>query len=435
MPLPRNRLRTQEANQFLWTRIAEASAYEFHLQGSRLKIIESSTANSYATKFTEEDDAQWGVWAKDREGFTIPPLYQYPVFIREQPFAAPKLNSPRLRKPAEVGDGASLWHWMIEAVLPSAHADDRDDRYEAIFSWQTVEGANRYLIEVSESRDFRKLVLSSVVSKPEYIWPDYRDKRRYYWRVAAGSSDGRMGVFSEPELVAPATVEIRKVVVAPKAAPEPKPVPPVVESAPPPPIKVHRTRGWRAYMKPSFGLIQAKAKESVQADLSGPKLLSLAGEKDFSISETLWWNIQAQYARSTFKPESKEDYPFQDDVLVQTAAVSATRMRSDSAWGLGLSVSMLPEISRAGLEKIESADRVAFGVHTRGFWTSGKLEYHIDLGLKAGAGLYGVSANPLVLRLFGNGALLGAGVDAFYLFRGTYSTMSVDGFLLFGWEF
>ncbi len=431
-PLPRNRLRTAEENQFRWTRIPEASGYEFHLDGTGLNMISPLETNSISLSFESESDAEWSVWAKDKQGYMIPPAYRYPVFLRHQPFAAPKLNMPRLRKPAgRANDGASLWQWMQNAILPRAYADEVE-RFEAIFSWEKVEGADLYLIEISETPDFRHTVVSRKLAKPEFLWTDYK-KRPYYWRVAAGSLAGRMGVFSEPELVT-TSVEIRRVVPVP-----PAPVVTEVPSAPkvmePPPVavKLHEGRGLRVLAKPSVGLLQARAKRGVRAELSGIKLMSFAMEKDFLVSPEGWWNVDAQYSRSTFKPESKSDYPFQRDVVLQSASLAATHMRSSSVWGFGFSLSWLPEISRAGFEEIEAREKTAFGVHARSVWNLDKVEYQVDIHAKAGEGLYGLSTNQRLLRPFFNKrVLLGVGTDAFYIFRGNYSTLSAEGFLLLG---
>ncbi|MGE0527571.1 MAG: hypothetical protein AB7P49_10945, partial [Bdellovibrionales bacterium] len=149
---------------------------------------------------------------------------KYDLFIREKLLGAPKLKVPVLRQPANTDDrGACLWRYMgemimadtskmghlVEMILPSAHADvsktepeakedaEQDAQLETVFSWEEVPGADHYIIEISETGDFRHPVVVQTTPRLEFRW--YGGKARsYYWRVAAGRAGGRMGVFSEP---------------------------------------------------------------------------------------------------------------------------------------------------------------------------------------------------------------------------------------------
>jgi hypothetical protein len=454
MPLPRNRLRTAEQNTFLWTRIPEVASYELRIDGTQTHVHERSPANSLSLRFSDEDDALWGVWGVDKQGYLIPPLYKYPVYMRLEPLAAPKLFSPKLRQPASRRhDGASLWKWMIEAVIPTAHAEDE---WEAYFAWEKVPGADRYVIEISESADFRNLVLSRETKKPEFVWSDYR-KRVYYWRVAAGHSSGRMGVFSEPALVAE-TVEIRRPVKDAQAAPqaaEPAPAP-APASRPPedyqangaspekqnaadpivPATRVLEPRGARLYWMPGFVAVDARAKESVSAKLSGLNLISVGLEKDFVIGDSGWWAVSALYSRTLFKPHPESEYPFQRDVAMQEARLAATRMKSESHLGYGFSAEFLPNISRAAAEEIKNQSQAAAGVHLLGRWGFDGLEYQTDIGLLGGSGLYGIGTHHRLLYPFmRDHAFFGAGVRADYLLRGRHKTLGSDANLYLGFGF
>jgi hypothetical protein len=462
MPLPRNRLRTAEQNTFLWTRIPEVSSYELRVDGGQTHIHEKSAANSLNLKFSDEDDALWGVWGIDKQGYLIPPLYKYPVYMRHEPLAAPKLFSPKLRQPASNhNDGASLWKWMIEALIPTAHADDE---WEAYFAWEKVPGADRYVIEISESADFRNLVLSRETKKPEFVWSDYR-KRVYYWRVAAGHSSGRMGVFSEPALVEE-TVEIRRPVKVAAVAPEElgptkssvvakdgdsssvsKPpedyqtngASPEKQNAAEPIVSATRVlepRGTRVFWSPGFVSVDAKAKESVSAKLSGLSLISVGVEKDFVVGDSSWWTLSAFYSRTLFKPHPESEYPFQKDVAMQEGRLAATRMHAESHLGYGFSAEYLPNISRADFEEIKNESQAAAGAHILGLWSFDRLEYQMDFGLFGGSGLYGVGTHHRLLYPFmRDHAFFGGGVRADYILRGSYKTLDADAKLFLGFGF
>lgn len=451
MPLPRNRLRTGEQNTFLWTRMPEAVSYELRIDGLPVPVDEKLDTNSISLKFGEEADAEWGVWARDKQGFLIPPLYKYPIYMRHEPFAAPKLFSPKLRTPAsKKRDGAYLWQWMLDALIPSAHADDR---WEAVFAWEKVPGADRYMIEISETADFRKLVLSRETSKPEFIWSEYR-KRVYYWRVAAGSLS-RMGVFSEPALVEE-TVEIRRAEpsVATKAAElkspeEPKPEqkseydkngasPEKQIAAEPivPATRVLEPRGTRLYWLPGYVSVDSRAKESVHARLGGIRYLAFAIERDFSAGDSKWWTLEGRYSRVLFKPHPASEYPYQKNVLVQEAAVAATRMKAESNMGYGFSLRVLPNISRANYEEIKNENQIAAGAHVRGLWNFSGLEYRMDVGALLGSSLYGVSTEHRLLYPFmRDHAYVGADGRADYFLRGSYKTLGAEGSLILGFGF
>jgi len=108
---------------------------------------------------------RWNVQGRDANGYVIPPLYSYPLYIREAPLAAPRLKVPVLRRPARVQDRGAA-HWF--SLLPQAQADEI--LYQAVFSWEPVEGADRYVIEISASPDFRHPLVNTTVNKNEFSW-------------------------------------------------------------------------------------------------------------------------------------------------------------------------------------------------------------------------------------------------------------------------
>lgn len=494
MPLPRNRVRTDEMTFFMWTRVPEASRYVFKLKGDAHSLDEKLNANGFQNIFREEDDAEWGVWAVDREGFEIPPLYKYPIFIRHTPFEAPLLNSPKLRKPAKADEAKGAWllREVMGLILPMAHADDgnknknenQDEtfevgKFEAVFSWQPVKGADLYVIEISESPDFRSPVVSKRVSRTEFVWKDFAGKN-YFWRVAAGSRSGRMGVFSEPSpLSQEGGVEIRAKVEEPVGAPvsdveaKNEPSNKIAAAEPPFPAKPLASTGSkvkneqspeeqakgadvtgasepttntpverkieprrrRIFWRGGFGTLNAKESRTVTADLSGMKLASVAFEQDMLVQETSWWTLTVKYSRAKFTPESKAEYPFQDDITTQQGEVLWTSAYTDSPWGWGLSVAMLPKIQRESFEEVSASNAIFGGAHIRGRWNFSIGEYQLDLGVLGGEGFGYHTSHRLLFKPISDRILLGVSAENSYILRGSYNTMIIDGFLNLGFQF
>lgn len=464
LPLPRNRVRTEEMTFFMWTRVPEASRYEFRLKGARLDLREGSVGNGYQKVFAEEDDAEWGVWAVDREGFEIPPLYQYPIFIRHAPFEAPLLNAPKLRKPAKDDDrGASLMRQIFSWIAPVAYAEEIAPKMEAVFSWQPVRGADLYVLEISASPDFRAPLVSKKLSRTEFVWRGY-DGGEYFWRVAAGSKSGRMGVFSEPAAVAiESGVEIRT--VAPKEsgevvkeqvkatdaakpsedsmsreAPKVMDPPEVAKALTPaddlPFTRVIEPRRTRIFWRGGFGSLVAKEAQQVHADLNGLKYASAAAERDVLVREDRWWTVSAKYSRSKFTPKSTEDYPFQDDLVIEQGELLFSETKSYRPWGWGISLLALPAFEREAFEEITAKTSFFGGAHIRSRWNFRLGEYQLDFGLIGGQPGYGYhTSHRFLFRTFADRMLMGVGTENAYILRGSYNLMTVDGFVNLGFEF
>lgn len=451
MPLPRDRLKINTNQDFFWARLPEASSYIFQAEGLRTKVMQKVLLTAHQSSFTEEDDVQWSVWAKDQEGFLIPPLYKYSLFIRAKPFAPPRLHTPRLhapqiiRQPAQSPkkrDGAFLWN----IIFPSAHAED-DATYEVGLTWDAISGANRYLIEISETSDFRNPIVSKEVSRPEYVVKGLRE-HTYYWRVAAGHSTGRMGMFSPVATIAVGPTEE----FVPPVAPPPAAVPivassekvnlsePVVQT----PVavakneepKITPSSGVRIYWRGGYGLINVKADDGVNAELSGMKTGAFGFETDLFIRDNQWWTLSGQYSQTAFKPDPEAQYPYQEDISIQQGELSATFMQSQSEWNFGFTALMLPELSRVGAEAIEANSQFAFGPHVQGLWKESTREYRMNLGVAIGAGGYGAfMSHRFVGKPFCKSFLLGIQVDGVYLSDSPNSTITGDASLIFGFEF
>lgn len=210
-PGPRARLNTDQEIQLIWSFIPEAKRYRLQLKD---QITGKTWAhevyeNSMTFQYAHEANIVWDVVGIDENGFEIPAVEKQNFYLRLEPFAAPRLKRPELRIPASQKNqqkpSSSLlkepWLYFVWNILmPSAHAqteENASDDFEAVFQWEKVPGADQYTIEISSDPKFRRTLVSKTVKKTSFVWNQFK-LGTYYWRVAAGSSDGRMGIFSEP---------------------------------------------------------------------------------------------------------------------------------------------------------------------------------------------------------------------------------------------
>src|SRR4051812_37893931 len=76
---------------------------------------------------------------------------------------------------------------------------------EAVFRWQSVAGAESYVIEIARDPEFSKPVEAREVHNPQYTWKDFVPGV-YFWRVAARTKK-RRGLFGDAALADLTTIE------------------------------------------------------------------------------------------------------------------------------------------------------------------------------------------------------------------------------------
>jgi len=380
-PLPRNRIKTETETAFMWTWPPGIAKFVLQVQGGRLNMNLDADKNSLTSKFQEEDDVEWSVRAKDKEGFDIPPLYSYPLYIREQPLAAPKLKGPEIRKPA--ADKGALFLWkMWNIILPQARAED-DVEYQALFSWEPVIGADHYVIEISETSDFRKPLVTEKVLKPEYTWNKVHLKN-YFWRVAAGAKKGKLGFFSDPQeadLSKPQVEGVKVKAVAKKVEELPSPVlpvksaPPLVKSEEPPspPRKPFFSRKLLEW-KPSFSIIKGTAPQTVTVNLKGAHLTSLALQLEKNLGDYIL-ETTLDYANFNFQPEPKNKFPFQKNLSWSEMQLAFMWRKVEGHLGFGAFVWQTTKFGRTDLEAINNSTIIMFGPSIQSVWQWGSVEY------------------------------------------------------------
>jgi hypothetical protein len=384
-PLPRTRIKTFDDQQFIWQEVSNASKYKIEfLKNDGITYFEKEvTGSNDLLRFKTEEDLQWQVKAYDRDGYEIPSSYAYPLFLRNQPFEAPRVKKPFLRKPAT--KKTSLFNLLWTLVEPVALAGVENK--EAIFSWEKVDGAHHYVIEISETPDFRTPVVNQEIETTNYVWAKVK-MQKYYWRVSAGSKSGKMGIFTEPMMVdfqhfsdeellesgvrlKDAEPNVRPTHV-PVSAPAPRataPEPQAPAQARKPPQRIfsnHLRWSW----DPEYTSSTFRSHDDFTTKLSGFSPLAASVEKD---SETGW---RIHYHQARYKPEPADKYPYQGDLSVSELdlQVRMSDLYDDQSWGFELEKANW--FTRTGNETIDSKSDLRVG----GAWQLANLEVHLSSG-------------------------------------------------------
>lgn len=374
-PLPRDRLTTNQPHEFIWTTEKGVKNYrvQFSAKGTSLRQ-ENVNENFKSLQFDKEQDLQWQVQGEDDEGFVIPPLYNNEIYLRDEPLEAPKLKIPDVKKEKKP-QGAKLnfkWQWLVASLIQTAEAK-KEENYEVTFSWEPVQGADQYILEVSSTPDFRKPDLIKTLSSTSYQWKKVKYKK-YYWRVASGNATGRMGLFSEPMEL---QLEEIKVIEAP---PAPEPV--VEKPAQEPPLAEPKMvaseiaqpiaegeiiypevpSGLGFALSPSYKYSKTSGESETSVDLQGPVLfgLQLSYKSGWLNKHNYHFNLWT--SSQTWKPQPKADYPNQDDLKIRESIITFDRgtVNQKMRWGMIAHENFTPE--RIDAEEVTVQSQLAFGL-------------------------------------------------------------------------
>ncbi|MBK7842141.1 MAG: hypothetical protein IPJ71_00380 [Bdellovibrionales bacterium] len=259
-PLPRDRIRFGVGDIFSWSPSSQAVRY--HLQTSLAPdfavLVDEEVVTSTQVQFQskEKGPLYWRIVGEDNEGFLIAPSYNQLFYSTLDPLAAPTLIGPSSREPAsfdlkmdsekkrktkfeedsenkiEPKKGAKgsfkektknghLFSYLVNRTLNFAKklslvlipeldaaelntAKSEKKSHAPVFNWLPVPGADFYIIEISLDPTFQIPVVIQKVMKESFTWDSF-SKQVYYWRVAAGQNNGRMGLFSNA-----AEIDLRK---------------------------------------------------------------------------------------------------------------------------------------------------------------------------------------------------------------------------------
>lgn len=379
-PLPRNREHPGKLH-FIWTALPEANSYELIAQGKNKSLRIPSKQNEIHLEVDTEDDIQWSVEAIDGKGVIIPAPYSYPLYIRKDPFAAPRLKAPQAPS-TKTQKSPNAW-WFPFLITP-ARAENLDS---AILQWEHIEGADFYNLEISESADFRNLVIQQKVTTPEFLWNAMKKNKTYYWRVAAGDLNGRLGLFSEPMILTAASLQEitqwnkRHQIVLPVQTP-----PPIIIDKNPSPnpespnknIVIEKqefqqeepSSPWSLKWE-SFGLNlhpyifqhSSKIPNSGQAKFSGTVISSMNFHIKTRLNNNSKLSLIGQYSQTGLQAQPIEDYPFQSDLTYHESSLHLNRQYDQSLWFFGVQILNSPIIQRLQPENLGLRTGTGFGIN------------------------------------------------------------------------
>lgn len=378
-PLPRDRVEFGADRMFSWFALPGVESYELRMVSNNETLKTKSSISHLNFKAEKAGKFHWSVFAYDRQGYEIPPYYSLPIYFVPKPLAAPKLNSPmkapEIRQPAsdQKKEGASLpvrlFNQFASLILPAAWAEPVARPQAIVFTWQAVNGADHYVVEISSKADFLKPEVIANVPKTEFKWLDYQ-KQIYYWRVAGGAADGRMGLFSEVQSfdvsklgsevgsipyfqaaeVKPPPKNEKPVEIEKKQEEAPKPAPTAVDEK-----KVAKKTTTRLSIGGSYWFVNQKSSEVDSIEFQGVALPSLSVLKTWNVGSKVL-TTELNYHSLQWQPKDEDAWPYQEEF---TATALDLNLHV-SGWGIILS--QLPVMERKALESIEPKTKTVYGL-------------------------------------------------------------------------
>jgi len=458
-PLPRERIKSDKPLPLSWTLNKEVSSYVWQISTDKefKNIIKSGETkdNTATTNDLPLGKLYWRVLGKDEAGYIIPEIYSNPFYILEKPLEAPKLKVPKIITEPE---NESLLFKIWNFLLPQASADDgpapQNSKklpkiYKAEFLWEKVEGAGSYTIEISETPDFRDSVVMTKTSSPRFVWKNFK-LSEYYWRVAAESKEGDLGLFSE---VAKADLTVIPlgpitpvgILAKPKPTPVPTPQPTVAPMPKPTPMPTPLPPLEPQY-HPSDYSIEVGAHylyESFKGpDFNAQETGAYVGDARLGLKSpfkgTEKWRTEVELQKVTVKPSDPVGLPFQGSASYYSFRVTALDQTPYlNTASLGLSV--MDEYSffqRSGPEDLSIQFPILVGpvLDWRHNYKNHEVHYRVGAYIGSAFGVEGTAAYTFLLPA-GEGFTFTSSFE----FRGSGGVMtnasvwgSGTGFFFFG---
>lgn len=354
-PLPRDRISLDAPLEFVWSADSKVKSYQLRLNNGQ---VYNSNDNAKAIKFDQEQDVVWRIEAIDEEGFVIPSLYDSKVYLRSNTLAAPKLKTPKLieeveeklpevkKEPDSSFNRIILNHFYVKVLTSfftqQAYAQVLRKK-QVIFEWEGVAGANQYIIEISTDPEFKNPEVIETLSNTRYVWKKYDARKKYYWRVASGHSNGQMGLFSEP-IELQVVIEKVQAEVKPKEETKPEPAPvaqaePEPEPAPPALVEENiykKNPNWRLGYLGSYKMAAVAGDQNSRIELSG---FALAGaelqfKKEMSSDSLLFADFL--FSSQKWKPNLQNANSTQNELSILEVETSIRYANINSTWQYGL---------------------------------------------------------------------------------------------------
>lgn len=450
-PLPRDRIPFGTGEIFSWSPSSQAVLY--HLQTSLTPdfktLVDEEVVTSTQVQFQSKEKGPlfWRIVGEDNEGFLIAPSYNQIFYSTLDPLAAPKLINSSVREPAsfdlktdskkkertnledksekkidpkkgaknsfknEIRDShlfSSLVNRTLNfarklslVLIPELGASElsaaKSDKkgHSPVFNWLPVPDADFYIIEISLDPTFQIPIVIQKVTKASFTW-DSSSKQIYYWRVAAGQNNGRMGLFSEA-----AEIDLRKEIEsrivpsgntqlsmlertknAGKAEPKAKLTPPKEED---PSLGVQNNSPSSETTQPKnadtvkelsqnereFSLQFAFVPEYVDLKLIGENQIKGQLQGWSKVTSDLAINIPLRERGRTlfhlrlrsfdWQPKEKSQLPLQQNLKTSSGLLRVLYFYPDTNWGLGPSFRQDGILERTDLETVSWKNISSYG--------------------------------------------------------------------------
>ncbi len=440
-PLPRDRVKSGHDVVFSWEAATGFGKYQLEISKTEsfvelYRSLEVETPRAQV-KLTDTGTLFWRVKAIDDLGVAVPPSRVSSFSVVPLELEAPTLNAPEIREPAddatENRDGVQL---IFDLLVPRAHAESK--QVDAVLSWQPMNGAEFYVIEISSTPGFESTLVSKRLTEPKYVHRGPRGAQ-VFWRVAAGAGEstgpfsaaavlkleGAKAVVQNPKpeaasppkqadvataqaripvaAVAPATptpapvtertpeIDAKPEVVAERATPEPTPE--ATPEAPPVPVapvvsfaeKSNRKLGRLVYA-PHFRQSASTNELGVQGSFSGPIAISFAAHLYLFESEKGRVELGLAYEEAQWKPLTSGR---QADVKEQRLGWNLGYRSRASAWSFAVAGESLPLLARKATEEAELQTQSLYGVDVRFTETMLLGVADFELALRSGTAMSG----------------------------------------------
>lgn len=211
---------------FRWKPVPQAEAYLVELSDSEMfeesVIRVTATSASVPIGSLKPGTYYWRVQAKAKEWGDWPTSETFSFFVKGR-LQPPKPKGAKII-PKKSGDHwppektirryaqnscfwekvqrffSLAWETVTDLIVPRAYASE--DTLNLEFSWEPIDGAEVYVLEVAADSEFSK-VLSRVESDNTTILAELPYQSEYFWRVAGRDREGEMGRFSAVQRLRP----------------------------------------------------------------------------------------------------------------------------------------------------------------------------------------------------------------------------------------
>jgi hypothetical protein len=457
-PLNRDRSDINHTTLFSWSPLPSARSFEvqFFAESQEGQALSSQPVKGSYARLTAPQQGllYWQVQGRDSEGFVIPAYYRNLFFAVDGPLAAPRLKEPEwqtpLRQPSQEAPKKNsrkakpknaffptslkkVW----DQILPMAWAEDSAMTSQLTttngvrFSWYPVPEADHYVVEISDSAQFESPIVTETVNDEHFDWSGFVPKV-YFWRVAAGQRNGKMGLFSESARVdlSHATAA-QGLDLAPSGRPSPaseptskstfKKKPAEMVSVMPAKAQELSSEDLAFHWSWTVGLEQLytdwKLKDGTKASLRGP---AATVETHLNVPRRAKGSyiFEGSFSDVQWKRESEQHTPFQGKMSEIRWKLSALRRSSGSNLSYGLRAQQFGYPQRSGPENLVLKQATALGVLARYSWQP-DLSWQFDhqLGAESGGGFTVLSLSNQVSFKLTTWEKLDLGVGAGFDFR------------------